>query len=60
MDQSGEKIVWTVELLDSKGTVEKLGCADEESEWEQEKRLAAEGKWLVDSNKCSLVPINIE
>jgi hypothetical protein len=44
MDESGEKIVRTVEFLDSKGTVEKLGVLMKRANENREKRLAAEGK----------------
>jgi hypothetical protein len=44
MDESGEKIVRTVEFLDSKGTVEKLGVLMKRANENREKRLVAEGK----------------
>jgi hypothetical protein len=44
MDESGEKIVRTVEFLDSKGTAEKLGVLMKRANENREKRLAAEGK----------------
>jgi ketosteroid isomerase-like protein len=44
MDESGEKIVRTVEFLDSKGTVETLGVLMKRANENREKRLVAEGK----------------
>lgn len=44
MDETGEKIVRTVEFLDSKGTVDKLGALMKRANENREKRLVAEGK----------------
>jgi len=44
MDESGEKIVRTVEFLDSKGTVEKLGALMKRANDNRDKRAVGEGK----------------